>query len=394
MKKLSRSYPKEIGIARNVVAKFVTMQSMIKTLHNCMGLLNALSASINVYSGLKSRIGLRNLISDGFSWTLLRCIPGDQKVHSAQRVVALKAECNSKLAVAITIMEECFLPMVDMKTGIDMVPQLMYNWGSQFARLNYNGFYTVVLEKDDIVLSVASIRCNLSLSLSLACCILKLSIVGLIIAVAASFVVKAFKLSKIHGVAVAELPLVATCSKNRRQGLCRRLINSIEEMLKALKVEKLVISAIPTLVETWTVGFGFQTLDEDERRSLRICGGDHENLQYCSGGRTLGTPQYQPQKQPVFEKRDPKPSCRIDATRNIRSGSESVGPNEVLPNQLSKVDDDIVKETRFKDSESVSSGENKKPVGFLDELSEPYSLVQDCVGNLRNPVRTGFSAAG
>ncbi|PIN16560.1 Histone acetyltransferase [Handroanthus impetiginosus] len=144
-----------------------------------------------VYAGLQSHIGVKNVLSDGFSWTLLRCIPGDHKVHSAQRVVALKSECNAKLAVAITIMEECFLPMVDVKTGVDMIPQVIYNWGSQFARLNYNGFYTVILEKDDVVLSVASIR--------------------------------------IHGVTVAELPLVATCSRNRRQGLCRRLINSIEE---------------------------------------------------------------------------------------------------------------------------------------------------------------------
>lgn len=84
---------------------------------------------MQVYNGLQSRIGLENLLSDGFSWTLLRCIPSDQKVHSAQRVVALRAECNSKLAVAITIMEECFLPMVDIKTGIDMIPQVIYNWG-------------------------------------------------------------------------------------------------------------------------------------------------------------------------------------------------------------------------------------------------------------------------
>lgn len=39
-------------------------------------------------------------------------------------------------------------------------------------------------------------------------------------------------------------------------------------MLKSLKVEMLVVSAIPTLVETWTVGFGFQPLKENEKRSL------------------------------------------------------------------------------------------------------------------------------
>ncbi|XP_009775403.1 increased DNA methylation 1 [Nicotiana sylvestris] len=193
-----------------------------------------------VYEGLRSRIGLINLLTDGLSWTLLRCIHGDHIVHSAQRFIALKAECNSKLAVALTIMEECFLPMVDPRTGIDMIPHVIYSWGSQLARLNYHGFYTVILEKDDISVAVASIR--------------------------------------IHGVTVAEMPLIATCSKYRRQGMCRRLLNSIQEMLNCFKVEKLVISAIPSLVETWTAGFGFELLEDSEKQNL-----SHINLMVFPG---------------------------------------------------------------------------------------------------------------
>jgi N-acetylglutamate synthase-like GNAT family acetyltransferase len=168
-----------------------------------------------------------NDVSDGYSWTLLRCC--DQKVQSAaaQRFVALKAECNLKLAVGLTIMEECFLPMVDPTTGIDMITHALYNRGSEFARLNYHGFYTVVLEKDDAIISIASLR--------------------------------------IHGVKVAEMPLIATCSKYRRQGMCRRLLNAVEEMLRFYKVEKLVISAIPNLEETWKLGFGFESLEESEK---------------------------------------------------------------------------------------------------------------------------------
>ncbi|XP_010675407.2 increased DNA methylation 1 [Beta vulgaris subsp. vulgaris] len=182
-----------------------------------------------VFVGLQSRIGLSNQIADEYSWTLLRCIHDEQKVPSAQRF-ALKAECNSKLAVAVTIMEECFLSMIDPRTGIDMIPQVVYNWGSEFARLDYHGFYTAVLEKNDVLVSVASIR--------------------------------------VHGVAVAEMPLIATCSKYRRQGMCRRLLNCIEKMLISLKVEKLVVAAISDLVETWTIGFGFVPMEEDEKRSL------------------------------------------------------------------------------------------------------------------------------
>ncbi|GFS31501.1 acyl-CoA N-acyltransferase with RING/FYVE/PHD-type zinc finger protein [Actinidia rufa] len=64
------------------------------------------------------------------------------------------------------------------------------------------------------------------------------------------------------------MPLIATCSRYRRQGMCRRLMNSIEETLRSVKVEQLVISAIPSLVETWITGFGFQPLEDNERRSL------------------------------------------------------------------------------------------------------------------------------
>ncbi|CAL5200963.1 unnamed protein product [Lathyrus oleraceus] len=183
-----------------------------------------------VYSSLQSQVGLVNQVADGFSWTLLRCIHDDQKVHSAQWL-SLKAVCNTKLAVALTIMEECFVSMLDLRTGIHMIPQVLYNWGSDFARLNFQGFYTVVLEKQDVLISVASIR--------------------------------------VHGTTAAEMPLIATCSRHRRQGMCRLLVNSIEEMLISVKVEKLVVSAIPDLVETWTKGFGFVPVGDIEKRGLK-----------------------------------------------------------------------------------------------------------------------------
>uniref|UniRef100_A0A1J3GNJ1 Autoimmune regulator n=1 Tax=Noccaea caerulescens TaxID=107243 RepID=A0A1J3GNJ1_NOCCA len=183
-----------------------------------------------VQVGLSSRVGVINPNAEGLSWTILKCFQEDGKVHSARRL-ALKAECNSKLAVALSIMEECFQSMVDTRTGIDMIPHVLYSWGSKYARLDFDGFYTVVVEKNDVMISVASIR--------------------------------------VHGVSVAEMPLVATCSKYRRQGMCRILVTAIEEMLMSLKVEKLVVAALPSLVETWTEGFGFKAMDDEERDALK-----------------------------------------------------------------------------------------------------------------------------
>lgn len=39
-------------------------------------------------------------------------------------------------------------------------------------------------------------------------------------------------------------------------------------MLISFKVEKLVVAAIPALVETWTKGFGFELVDSEEKKSL------------------------------------------------------------------------------------------------------------------------------
>lgn len=40
-------------------------------------------------------------------------------------------------------------------------------------------------------------------------------------------------------------------------------------MLRSIKIDKLVMSAVPALVETWTERFGFERLEDDERRAMR-----------------------------------------------------------------------------------------------------------------------------
>lgn len=59
-------------------------------------------------------------------------------------------------------------------------------------------------------------------------------------------------------------------------------------MLKSFKVEMLVVSAIPSLVDTWTHGFGFTPLEADEKKSF-----DKTNLMVFPGTVWLKKPMYQ-----------------------------------------------------------------------------------------------------
>ncbi|CAL5016941.1 unnamed protein product [Urochloa decumbens] len=181
-----------------------------------------------IYTSFHCRVGVPDHMDDGFSCTILHN-NGDQKVRTAAEI-ALMAECNMKLMIALSIMEECFLPILDPRTGIDIIPSILYNWRSDFVHLDHKGFYTVVLENDDCVISVASIR--------------------------------------LRGSIVAEMPLIATCTENRQQGMCRRLMDYIEELLKSLKVEMLLLSAIPQLVDIWTSSFGFKEIDDSDKKQL------------------------------------------------------------------------------------------------------------------------------
>jgi hypothetical protein len=65
-------------------------------------------------------------MDDDLCFTVLRN-NGDKKVRTAEEI-ALMAECNMKLMIATSIMEECFLPILDPRTGIDIIPSILYNW--------------------------------------------------------------------------------------------------------------------------------------------------------------------------------------------------------------------------------------------------------------------------
>ncbi|ONM17366.1 Increased DNA methylation 1 [Zea mays] len=79
-----------------------------------------------IYMTFRSRVGVPDHMDDDLCFTVLRN-NGDKKVRTAEEI-ALMAECNMKLMIATSIMEECFLPILDPRTGIDIIPSILYNW--------------------------------------------------------------------------------------------------------------------------------------------------------------------------------------------------------------------------------------------------------------------------
>ncbi|XP_027941263.1 uncharacterized protein LOC114195068 [Vigna unguiculata] len=186
-----------------------------------------------IYAGLQSLLGKPLIVGpNNLTWTLEK-LNNSESSDVGSSLNDLLAEKYSKLSVALSVMHECFDPLKNPFTGRDIIDDVIFNSRSELNRLNFQGFYIVLLEQNEELISVATIR--------------------------------------VFGQKVAEVPLVGTRIQYRRLGMCRILMNELEKNLMQLGVERLVLPAVPAVLETWTKSFGFAQMSNFDRSQFLDC---------------------------------------------------------------------------------------------------------------------------
>ncbi|XP_039047568.1 uncharacterized protein LOC120188123 [Hibiscus syriacus] len=139
------------------------------------------------------------------------------------------SETRLLLSQAVGIFHECFDPIVDVTTGRDLIPCMVY--GRNLKGQEYGGMYCAVLTINSFVVSAGIIR--------------------------------------IFGQQIAELPLVATSIANHGKGYFQLLFSSIEKLLGLLNVKTIVLPAAEEAESIWTDKFGFRKLTPNQLSEYR-----------------------------------------------------------------------------------------------------------------------------
>ncbi|PWA83269.1 Acyl-CoA N-acyltransferase [Artemisia annua] len=167
-------------------------------------------------------------LQDGFSFSLLKSYDLRKRLNKNDPI---KAECKPKLAKAFGILNKCFHGFVDDINHTNIIHNLVYNWGSHIRSLNYSGFFTAILEKDDEVISTATIR--------------------------------------IHGNKLVEMPFIGTRKGRCTIFSCGLLTTRAYKVLGSFGVEELIIPSAEGTLRMWTK-FGFKPRKESTKQKMKF----------------------------------------------------------------------------------------------------------------------------
>ncbi|XP_074276527.1 uncharacterized protein LOC141600235 [Silene latifolia] len=138
-------------------------------------------------------------------------------------------ETRPLLSQAVAIFHESFSPIVEVVSGHDLIPAMVY--GRNVGGQEYGGMYCAVLTVKSVVVSAAIFR--------------------------------------VFGPEVAELPLVATSSGNHGKGYFQALYACIEGLLTTLKIKTFVLPAAEEAKSIWIDRFGFKKMTPDQLGQLK-----------------------------------------------------------------------------------------------------------------------------
>lgn len=182
-----------------------------------------------VFTKLRQLVGCVNALDGGLSWMLIRSSKEDNKLPKVAKET--RRFEKQQLSGALKLLLQCFNPIKDHETGIDVLAQMVFNRKSHLRRLDCSGFYTMLLHKGEQLVSVATIR--------------------------------------VHGNKLAEMPFIGTSYKFQRQGMCKAVMQVLESTLYGAGVYKLIIPSVEELVGTWTRSFQFKSMSQQEQKQVK-----------------------------------------------------------------------------------------------------------------------------
>ncbi|XP_039010643.1 uncharacterized protein LOC120139525 isoform X2 [Hibiscus syriacus] len=103
---------------------------------------------------LHQLLGISNPTTvDGISWTLMRSLKDVYKFPDMSRT-----HTWIELSNVLGVIHECFEPVEDPHTKRDLVRDVVFNSGSKLKRVDFRGFYAMVLHNGHEILSIATVR--------------------------------------------------------------------------------------------------------------------------------------------------------------------------------------------------------------------------------------------